>query len=94
MRTARISKARWRSAIIDLSPRSNQPMGNATTGLALVFNGTIYNYPHLRSELIALDTCFLAVSALRRCQLHMHAPANGSGDIHQGIERKARYPSA
>lgn len=42
-----------RLAIIDLSPRSAQPMVDAALGLALVFNGTIYNYPALRAELIA-----------------------------------------
>lgn len=41
-----------RLAIIDLSPRSRQPMIDAATGTALVFNGTIYNYPELRAELI------------------------------------------
>ncbi len=41
-----------RLAIIDLSPRSAQPMVDAARGLVLVFNGTIYNYPRLRTELI------------------------------------------
>jgi len=40
-----------RLAIIDLSVRSNQPMVDAALGLALVFNGTIYNYRALRREL-------------------------------------------
>ena len=40
-----------RLAIIDLSVRSNQPMVDAELGLALVFNGTIYNYKALRQEL-------------------------------------------
>ena len=48
-----------RLAIIDLSPRSNQPLLDAALGLALVFNGTIYNYPHLRSELLACGHHFL-----------------------------------
>jgi asparagine synthase (glutamine-hydrolysing) len=47
-----------RLAIIDLSPRSAQPMVDAATGTALVFNGTIYNYPELRAELIALGHVF------------------------------------
>ena len=42
-----------RLAIIDLSVRSNQPMVDAELGLALVFNGTIYNYRALRAELQA-----------------------------------------
>ena len=41
-----------RLAIIDLSERANQPMVDDELGLTLVFNGTIYNYPELRSELI------------------------------------------
>jgi asparagine synthase (glutamine-hydrolysing) len=41
-----------RLAIIDLSERSNQPMVDDARGLALVFNGTIYNYPELRAVLI------------------------------------------
>ncbi len=40
-----------RLAIIDLSERANQPMVDQELGLALVFNGTIYNYPELRREL-------------------------------------------
>ena len=42
-----------RLAIIDLTDRSNQPMVDADLGLALVFNGAIYNYPDLRRELLA-----------------------------------------
>jgi asparagine synthase (glutamine-hydrolysing) len=41
-----------RLAIIDLSERANQPMVDPDLGLALVFNGTIYNYPALREELV------------------------------------------
>ena len=41
-----------RLAIIDLSARSAQPMVDSAAGLALVFNGTIYNHPELRRELI------------------------------------------
>lgn len=42
-----------RLAIIDLTERSAQPMVDTVAGLALVFNGTIYNYPQLRADLIA-----------------------------------------
>ncbi len=41
-----------RLAIIDLSNHAHQPMVDRELGLALVFNGTIYNYPELRSELL------------------------------------------
>ena len=40
-----------RLAIIDLTEHANQPMVDQELGLALVFNGTIYNYPALRDEL-------------------------------------------
>lgn len=42
-----------RLAIIDLSERSQQPMVDRALGLALVFNGTIYNYRELRRQLSA-----------------------------------------
>jgi asparagine synthase (glutamine-hydrolysing) len=42
-----------RLAIIDLSLHANQPMVDPELGLALVFNGTIYNYRELRRELEA-----------------------------------------
>ncbi|MEM7379265.1 MAG: N-acetylglutaminylglutamine amidotransferase [Pseudomonadota bacterium] len=42
-----------RLSVIDLSERAAQPMVDASTGLALVFNGAVYNYPALRAELIA-----------------------------------------
>lgn len=41
-----------RLSIIDLSEASNQPIVDAALKLALVFNGTIYNYRELRAELI------------------------------------------
>lgn len=47
-----------RLAIIDLTDRSRQPMVDPATGLALVFNGTIYNYPQLRAELIGKGHVF------------------------------------
>lgn len=40
-----------RLAIIDLSEHSNQPLVDQELGLALVFNGTIYNYKDLRKTL-------------------------------------------
>ncbi|MEU8300091.1 N-acetylglutaminylglutamine amidotransferase [Micromonospora sp. NPDC048909] len=40
-----------RLTIIDLSEAGAQPMVRADLGLALVFNGCIYNYPQLREEL-------------------------------------------
>ena len=40
-----------RLSIIDLSDRAAQPMVDDVAGLALVFNGTIYNHPELRALL-------------------------------------------
>lgn len=42
-----------RLAVIDLSEHSNQPLVDHELRLALVFNGTIYNYHELRAELSA-----------------------------------------
>ena len=47
-----------RLSIIDLSEKSSQPMIDDETGHALVFNGTIYNYPELREELQSLGHKF------------------------------------
>ncbi len=41
-----------RLKIIDLSDHAAQPMVDARLGLAIVFNGCIYNYKELREELI------------------------------------------
>jgi len=40
-----------RLSVIDLSHHAHQPMVDAELGLTVVFNGTLYNYPELRSEL-------------------------------------------
>ena len=55
-----VALAHRRLAIIDLSERASQPMVDAALGLALVFNGTIYNYPELRAELRALGHVFFS----------------------------------
>ncbi len=49
-----------RLAVIDLSPHANQPLVDQELGLALVFNGTIYNYPALRRELQGLGCHFFS----------------------------------
>lgn len=43
-----------RLAIIDLTAASDQPLIDEAAGLAMVFNGEIYNYVELRSELRGL----------------------------------------
>ncbi len=42
-----------RLRIIDVSERSQQPMLDPELGLAVVYNGAIYNYPELRQQLEA-----------------------------------------
>ncbi|MFK7958876.1 MAG: asparagine synthase (glutamine-hydrolyzing) [Lysobacterales bacterium] len=42
-----------RLAVIDLSPRADQPMTEETDRVVMVFNGEIYNHLELRQELIS-----------------------------------------
>ncbi len=49
-----------RLAIIDLSPSGDQPMVDKELRLALVFNGTLYNYKELREELKDLHYSFFS----------------------------------
>ncbi len=47
-----------RLSVIDLSERSSQPMTDSESGLSIVFNGAIYNYPELRRILIGRGHSF------------------------------------
>jgi asparagine synthase (glutamine-hydrolysing) len=47
-----------RLAVIDLSANANQPLVDSALELSIVFNGTIYNYKELRSELRGLGYSF------------------------------------
>jgi asparagine synthase (glutamine-hydrolysing) len=49
-----------RLSIIDLSAHSDQPMVDDDLKLALVFNGTIYNYRELRAELLEMGYDFFS----------------------------------
>src|SRR3984893_2696944 len=49
----RIAFGHRRLSIIDLAPASQQPMLDPELGLAIVFNGCIYNYRELRGTLAA-----------------------------------------
>lgn len=46
-----VGMAHQRLAVIDLSPSGHQPMRYAERGLTVIFNGEIYNFRELRSEL-------------------------------------------
>ncbi len=47
-----------RLSIIDLSARSNQPLWDSTDRYCIVFNGEIYNYRELRTELVRQGCVF------------------------------------
>ncbi|HET6756005.1 MAG TPA: asparagine synthase (glutamine-hydrolyzing) [Burkholderiales bacterium] len=49
-----------RLSIIDLSPRGRQPMAGGDAALQVVFNGEIYNFKKLRSELVEAGHGFLS----------------------------------
>ena len=51
-----------RLAVIDLTARADQPMVDEELNLVLVFNGTIYNYKELRTELLAMGYRFFSES--------------------------------
>ena len=63
-----------RLAIIDLSEAANQPIEK--DGMVLAFNGEIYNYRELRSELVSQGVNFLHGLGLRG---HRSKPG-GPGD--------------
>ncbi len=49
-----------RLSIIDLSPAGHQPMQDATGNFQIVFNGEIYNFKELRSQLELLGHTFVS----------------------------------
>ena len=56
----RVALGHRRLKIIDLSEASQQPMVDAALGLAIVFNGCIYNHRDLRDELVGLGYRFFS----------------------------------
>lgn len=51
-----------RLAIVDLTPTGKQPMVSASGRYVMVFNGEIYNYAEMRSELITAGVSFRGTS--------------------------------
>ncbi len=47
-----------RLSIIDISPKSNQPLWDVTQSACIVFNGEIYNYQQLRDVLLSEGVTF------------------------------------
>lgn len=58
----RVGLAHRRLSIIDLSESGAQPMASVDGRYRIVFNGEIYNYRELRSELTALGASFKSTS--------------------------------
>lgn len=55
---ARIDLFHTRLSVIDLSPSAHQPFSDASGRWTIVFNGEIYNYLELRTELSAVGCVF------------------------------------
>lgn len=53
--SANLALGHRRLSILDLSPQGHQPMHSGCGRYVLVFNGEIYNYHEIRTELDALD---------------------------------------
>lgn len=57
-----VALAHRRLSIVDLSPGGHQPMIHRPTGMAVTFNGEIYNYLELRADLERLGHTFTSHS--------------------------------
>jgi asparagine synthase (glutamine-hydrolysing) len=70
-----------RLSIIDLSDRASQPMTSSDGRLVVVFNGEIYNYPQLRTEL-ETDGARFRTTSDTEALLHLYA-RHGAEMVHR-----------
>ncbi len=66
-----------RLAILDLSPLGHQPMFNKDKSLCIIFNGEIYNYQELKSELLKKGYVFRSATDT---EVILHAYAEWGSD--------------
>src|SRR6202171_5817207 len=74
-----------RLSIIDLSARGAQPMVDSNLGMTLVFNGCIYNYKDLRSELEAAGYRFFSTADSEVVIKAFHRWGSGCVDRFKGM---------
>lgn len=60
--TSRVALGHRRLAVVDPVARSDQPMVTADGRVAVTFNGELYNYREVRSELVRCGHCFSTAS--------------------------------
>jgi len=70
-----------RLSIIDLSDRASQPMASDDGRFVVVFNGEIYNYPQLRTEL-EMDSAHFRTTSDTEALLHLYA-RHGAEMVHR-----------
>jgi len=58
----RVALGHRRLSIIDMSEKAHQPMFNADRSVCIIYNGEIYNYREIRTELVAKGNKFASES--------------------------------
>ena len=90
----RVGLAHRRLSIVDLSPTGHQPMATRDGQLHIVFNGEIYNYQALRSELEAAGHVFESTSDTETLLLGYREWGPGLLDRLRGMFAFALYDAA